>query len=48
MTDIVDIRSRSSVDATVDRLKNLLDSKGVTLFAIADQAEKRKGGNVHQ
>jgi uncharacterized protein (DUF302 family) len=40
---IVDIRSHYSVDETVNRLKNLLESKGVTLFALVDhsgEAEK--------
>ena len=40
---IVSLPSDSSVDATVDRLKNILQSKGVTLFALIDhggEAEK--------
>ena len=41
--EIVDIRSHHSVNETVERLRNLLDSKGVTLFALVDhsgEAEK--------
>jgi uncharacterized protein (DUF302 family) len=40
---IVDIPSNYPVDQTVDRLKNLLQSKGITLFALIDhsgEAEK--------
>lgn len=40
---IIDKRSNHSVDETVDRLKNILQSKGVTLFALVDhsgEAEK--------
>ena len=40
---IVSIPSNHSVDETVDRLKNILQSKGVTLFAVIDhsgEAEK--------
>jgi uncharacterized protein (DUF302 family) len=40
---IVTIPSRRSVDETVDRLKAILQSKGVTLFALVDhsgEAEK--------
>jgi uncharacterized protein (DUF302 family) len=40
---IVSLRSDRSVDATVDRLKDILQSKGVTLFALIDhsgEAEK--------
>ena len=40
---IVDISSNHSVDQTVERLKGLLQSKGVTLFALIDhsgEAEK--------
>ena len=40
---IVNDPSRHSVDQTVDRLKNILQSKGVTLFALIDhsgEAEK--------
>jgi uncharacterized protein (DUF302 family) len=40
---LVDKPSNHSVDQTVDRLKNILQSKGVTLFAIVDhsgEAEK--------
>jgi uncharacterized protein (DUF302 family) len=40
---IVDIPSNHSVDQTVERLKDILQSKGVTLFAVIDhsgEAEK--------
>jgi uncharacterized protein (DUF302 family) len=40
---IVDKPSKHSVEETVDRLKNILQSKGVTLFALVDhsgEAEK--------
>ena len=40
---IVDKLSNHSVDQTVDRLKNILQAKGVTLFALVDhsgEAEK--------
>jgi uncharacterized protein (DUF302 family) len=40
---IVSLPSDRSVDATVDRLRNVLQSKGVTLFALIDhsgEAEK--------
>jgi uncharacterized protein (DUF302 family) len=40
---IVDVPSNHSVDETVDRLKSILQSKGITLFAVIDhsgEAEK--------
>src|SRR2546425_8668219 len=40
---IIDKPSNHSVEQTVDRLKNILQSKGVTLFALIDhsgEAEK--------
>jgi uncharacterized protein (DUF302 family) len=40
---IVDVPSKHSVDETVERLKNILQSKGITLFALIDhsgEAEK--------
>ena len=40
---IVEIPSHHSVDETVDKLKNILQAKGVTLFALIDhsgEAEK--------
>lgn len=44
-TEIVDIRSRHSVDETVEKLKHLLESKGVTLFALVDHSgEALKAG----
>jgi uncharacterized protein (DUF302 family) len=42
-TGIIDKPSNHSVEQTVDRLKNILQSKGVTLFAVVDhsgEAEK--------
>ena len=35
---IVDIRSRYTVDETVARLRSLLESKGVALFALVDHS----------
>jgi len=35
---IVDIRSNHSVDETVDKLKGILQAKGVTLFALVDHS----------
>src|SRR5712692_4873286 len=37
---IVDKPSNHSVEQTVDRLKNILQSKGVTLFALVDHSEE--------
>ena len=40
---IVDVPSQQSVDETVERVKNLLQSRGITLFALIDhsgEAEK--------
>jgi len=42
-TGIVDIQSKHSVDQTVERIKGILNAKGVTLFAFVDhsgEAEK--------
>ena len=45
ITGIVDKRSNHSVDETVERLKNILQSKRVTLFALVDHSgEARKVG----
>ncbi len=42
---IVDLPSRHSVDETVDRLKTILQAKGVALFAIIDHSgEAEKAG----
>jgi uncharacterized protein (DUF302 family) len=42
---IVKIPSRHSVDETVDKLKTILQSKGVTLFALIDHSgEAEKAG----
>jgi len=35
---IVDIRGNHSVDATVEKLKGILDAKSVTLFALLDHS----------
>lgn len=35
---IVDIRSNHSVDATVEKLRGILEAKGVTLFAFVDHS----------
>jgi uncharacterized protein (DUF302 family) len=44
---IVDIPSTQSVDQTVAKLENLLQSKGVTLFAVVDHSgEAAKAGLV--
>jgi uncharacterized protein (DUF302 family) len=37
---IVKIPSRHSVDETVDKLKTILKSKGVTLFALVDHSDE--------
>ena len=45
ITGIVDEPSNHSVDETIDRLKNILQSKGVTLFALVDHSgEAEKAG----
>ena len=42
---IIDRPSNHSVDQTVERLKNILKSKGVTLFALVDHSgEAEKAG----
>ena len=42
---IVKIRSRHSVDETVDKLKAILKSRGVTLFTLVDHSgEAEKAG----
>ena len=42
---IVDIPSNHSVDETVERLKGILEAKGVTLFALIDHSgEAAKAG----
>jgi len=35
---LIDIRSSHSVDETVEKLKGILQSKGVTLFALVDHS----------
>lgn len=37
---IADKRSNHSVDETVDKLKNILQSKGITLFALVDHSRE--------
>ncbi len=39
---IVDVPSNHSVDETVARLKNILQSKGITLFALIDHSGEAK------
>ena len=42
---IVDVPSNHSVDQTVDRLRGILEAKGVTLFALVDHSgEAEKAG----
>jgi len=42
---IIDKSSNHSVDQTVDKLKNILQAKGVTLFALVDHSgEAEKAG----
>jgi len=44
-TGIVDVPSNHSVDQTVERLKGILNAKGVTLFALVDHSgEAEKAG----
>ena len=38
MNGIVNVSSNHSVDETVDRLKSILQSKGITLFAVIDHS----------
>ena len=37
-TGMVDVPSHHSVDETVDRVKNILSAKGITLFALVDHS----------
>jgi uncharacterized protein (DUF302 family) len=42
---MVDVSSNHSVDETVERVKNILQSKGITLFALIDHSgEAEKAG----
>ena len=42
---IAEIPSKHSVDETVERLKNILEAKGITLFALVDHSgEAEKAG----
>jgi uncharacterized protein (DUF302 family) len=42
---IVDVRSNHSLDRTVERLNGLLESKGITVFALVDHSgEAEKAG----
>ena len=44
-TGIVERRSNHSVDETIDRLKEILRSRGITLFAVVDHSgEAEKAG----
>lgn len=38
MNGIVELRSNHSVDHTIERLKAMLEAKGVTVFAVIDHA----------
>jgi uncharacterized protein (DUF302 family) len=40
--DIINVRSNHSVDQTVEKLKDILTAQGVSLFALATTAVKRK------
>jgi hypothetical protein len=42
---IIDTPSNHSVDETVERLKGILQAKGVTLFALVDQRRSGKSWN---
>lgn len=48
-TSIIDSASNHSVDQTVEKLKNILQSKGVTLFATVDHSGEagRVGMKMH-
>lgn len=48
-TGIIDRASNHSVDQTVEKLKNILQSKGVTLFATVDHSREaeRVGMKMH-
>lgn len=46
-TGIVDKPSNHSVDETVQRLKDLIDSKGLTLFAIVDHSGEADKVGIH-
>ncbi len=39
--------SNHSVEQTVERLKNILQFKGITLFALVDHRRSGKNGNEH-
>ena len=39
---IVDVPSKHSVDETVDRVKNILQSKGIALFCLIDHSGKQQ------
>ena len=39
---IINLASNHSVDQTVEKLKGVLEAKGVNLFALIDHAEKQK------
>src|SRR5579862_8717483 len=44
---IVDVPSNHSVDETVERVKNILQSKGVTLFAVIDHSGEAAKVGMH-
>jgi uncharacterized protein (DUF302 family) len=39
-SELVDLRSNHSVDETVEKLKGILQSKGITLFALIDHSRE--------
>jgi len=41
---IIDIPSNHSVDQTVERLKGILEAKGVTIFALVDHSGEAEAG----
>jgi uncharacterized protein (DUF302 family) len=44
---IVDIPSNHSVDQTVERLKKILEAKGITLFALVDHSGEAAKAGMH-
>ena len=44
---IVDIRSSHSVDATVEKLKSILEAKGVMLFVLVDHSGEAAKVGMH-
>jgi len=44
---IISIPSRHSVDATVEKLKSILQAKGIALFAIIDHSGEAEKARMH-